>query len=118
MRHTDGMHVVIPGGGRPYSEGDSFDHIAPLAFTIDGVMNEDECRAMIGRIDRAGPTAAPITTARGFVMMPEVRNNTRVVFDDHRLARDLFARIADAIPPRVANLRPVGANERFRCYRY
>jgi prolyl 4-hydroxylase len=40
------------------------------------------------------------------------------VFDDHRLARDLFARIADALPARVANLRPVGANERFRCYRY
>src|SRR5262249_54566656 len=48
----------------------------------------------------------------------DVRNNQRVMFDDHRLARDLHARIDDALPDRVCGMRKHGVNERFRCYRY
>jgi hypothetical protein len=112
------MDVLIPGMGRPYCDGDMFDLRAPLAFTVDDVLDAAGCEAMIARIDAAGPTAAPITTARGFEMRPDIRNNTRVVFDDPELASSLYARIADLVPGSLCGMRPVGANERFRCYRY
>jgi len=110
--------VVVPGYGRPYLDGDSLDHTGPLVFTIPEVMTRDECAALVARIDALGPTDAPITTARGFEMRPEIRNNQRVIIDDHQLAGDLFARVRAATPARLFGREAVGANERFRCYRY
>jgi prolyl 4-hydroxylase len=110
--------VLIPGCGRPYLEGDYLDHTGPLVQTIAGVLSPAECAGLIERIDRLGPTTAPITTARGPVMLTDLRNNERVMFDDPALARALFARIAGAISPRLCGMRAIGANERFRCYRY
>ena len=85
---------------------------------IDDVLSPTECAATIAKIEELGPEAAPITTSAGFVMRPDVRNNDRVIFDSEMLAADLFERIAPFIPARIANMTPVGANERFRCYRY
>jgi predicted 2-oxoglutarate/Fe(II)-dependent dioxygenase YbiX len=110
--------ILIPGYGRPYVEGDALDHGGPLVQTIAGVLSPAECAALIDRIEQLGPATAPITTARGPVMRTEIRNNERVMFDDPELARELFARIEGAIAPRLRGMRAVGANERFRCYRY
>jgi len=112
------MDVLIAGGGRPYSDGDTFDHRAPLAFTLDDILDPIACTDLIARIEAAGPAAAPITTASGFVMAPHIRNNTRVVFDDPALADRLFARIAPHVPAQLCGMQAVGANERFRAYRY
>jgi predicted 2-oxoglutarate/Fe(II)-dependent dioxygenase YbiX len=113
-----GHEVVVPGYGRPYLDGDSLDHGSPLVLTVPSVLTADECAQLVARIDALGPTDAPITTSRGFVMNPDIRNNKRVMIDDAQLARDLFARIRDAIPAQLFGRRAVGANERFRCYRY
>lgn len=112
------MQVIVPGSGRRYLDGDSLDHTAPLVFTLADVLSPDECTATIAQIEELGFEDAPITTARGFVMRPDVRNNTRVMFDDEALAAALFARIGGAIPARLCGRRAVGVNERFRCYRY
>lgn len=112
------QQVLVPGRGRPYLDGDSLDHSAPLVWTIPGVMNTGECADAIARIEQLGPAAAPISTPAGFVMRPDVRNNERVMFDDVPLAARLFARVRDALPPVLCGMRAVGANERFRCYRY
>jgi predicted 2-oxoglutarate/Fe(II)-dependent dioxygenase YbiX len=115
------MHssIVIPGlASRPYVEGEMLDHGVPLALTIDGVLDAGECARLIDRIEALGPTDAPITTAVGFQMRPEIRNNRRAMFEDDALAAELFARIEGSIPPIVAGMRATGANERFRCYRY
>ncbi len=112
------MRVLVEGSGRPYLDGDSLDGSAPIAFTVDGVLGADACEELISRIDELGPKAAPISTGAGFVMRPDVRNNTRVIVDDVALARSLFDRVASLVPPSLCGLAPVGANERFRCYRY
>ena len=112
------QQVLIPGRGQPYLDGDSLDHSAPLVWTIPGVLSAAECRDAIARIEQLGPLAAPITTPRGFEMRPDVRNNERVMFDDVELAARLFARVRSAIPPALSGMHAVGANERFRCYRY
>ncbi|MBL0215139.1 MAG: 2OG-Fe(II) oxygenase [Myxococcales bacterium] len=110
--------VVVPGAGRPYLEGDSLDHTAPLIWTIPDVLSAAECEAAIARIEALGPTAAPVTTGRGFEMLPEIRNNTRVVFDDAPLAAELFSRVRPHVPAQLAGMQAIGTNERFRCYKY
>jgi hypothetical protein len=86
-------------------------------FTIASVLTADECKAQIERAESVGFDDAPITTSRGFVRMTEVRNNTRVMWDDVELAQSLFKRVKDRMPS-VAGRTLVGLNERFRLYRY
>lgn len=91
----------------------------PLVVTVGGVLSLAECAALIARIEAAGPTDAPITTSRGFVMRPDIRNNTRVMFDDPALATMLFERVRAHVPERLEGEWVLcGANERLRCYRY
>ncbi len=91
----------------------------PLVLTLDGVLSAEECGALIARIDAAGPTAAPITTFGGFALRPDIRNNTRVMFDDPALAGVLFERVRARVPQRLErDWSLCGANERLRCYRY
>src|SRR3954463_6337910 len=91
----------------------------PLVLTLEGVLSPEECAAMIARIEAAGPTDAPITTNRGPVMRPDIRNNSRVMFDDPAFAAMLFERVRAHVPERLEETwRLCGANERLRCYRY
>ncbi|PTL85759.1 2OG-Fe(II) oxygenase [Vitiosangium sp. GDMCC 1.1324] len=90
----------------------------PFIQTLSSVLSDAECAAMIQRIESLRPAPAPITTPRGFVMRPDIRNNDRVMFDDVALAADLFARVRHGLPPAPGPWRAVGTNERFRCYRY
>ncbi len=90
----------------------------PLSFTLDGVLSPDECRSLIARIEAAGPKIAPVSLAEGPVVDLEMRNNTRVIFDDPELAALLYARVVDRLPATISGRRVVGANERLRCYRY
>jgi len=88
------------------------------AFAIDDVLSEQECAALVDRAERQGFEVAPITTATGFRLDLETRNNDRVIFDDTALADWLWPKVRDEIPA-ILNGRPaVGLNERFRLYRY
>src|SRR5688500_17062136 len=112
------LDVLVPGTGRPYVDGDRLDLGGPVVFTIPNVLDSDQCAATIRRIEELGPEDAPITTAAGFVMRPDVRNNRRVVFDDVPLAQLVFDRVSHALPATLCGMRLKGANERFRAYRY
>lgn len=93
--------------------------VNPLIITVEHLLDGEECGALIERIERAGPTVAPITTSRGFEMRPDLRNNSRVMFDDVALAATLFERILPHVPRRLEREWELcGANERLRCYRY
>ena len=98
---------------------EELDHRNPLVLTVDAVLSADECAALIARIEAAGPTAAPITTSDGFAMRPDIRNNSRVMFDDEALSQQLFERVRERVPQRLEHDWTLcGANERLRCYRY
>ena len=83
---------------RPHVSGDTLDFGAPLLWTVDGVLSEAECGALIARIEHEGCTPAPITTAAGFVHRPDIRNNDRVIVDDAALAATLFERVLPTLP--------------------
>jgi predicted 2-oxoglutarate/Fe(II)-dependent dioxygenase YbiX len=83
---------------------------------LDGLMSDDDCRALRDRVEAAGFAA----TGRGY---PDgYRNNDRLVFDDPALAAALFERARAALPPILdAGGRRwvlVGLNPRFRACRY
>ena len=87
-------------------------------FTVHDFCPADECAALIRLAAGIGFSDAPITTSRGFIMAPEVRNNTRVILDDDARARELWQRLEPFVPARRHGWRAIGLNERFRFYRY
>jgi prolyl 4-hydroxylase len=87
-------------------------------FTIPGVLSPEECADLIRMTEASGFKDAPITTARGFVMRPETRNNARVMQDDIPRAAWIWERIARFVAPKLGPWRAVGLNERLRYYRY
>lgn len=92
--------------------------IPNMLRTIRGLFTPAECDALIRLAEGIGFDAAPITTGRGFVMAPEIRNNTRVMLDDAPRAKALWAQLARFTPEARDHGRAVGLNERFRFYRY
>jgi len=95
------------------------DDLLPGEIWVDhGLLSPDECAAWIARGEAVGYEAAPITTPMGFVMSPDIRNNTRVIIDDAGAAEALWAVASARVPPRIDGAEAVGLNERFRLYRY
>ena len=86
--------------------------------TIKGLFTPEECDRLVALSEGIGYGAAPVTVGGGFVMMPEVRNNTRVILDDVPRAEALWRRIAPWTPARRGEREAVGLNERLRFYRY
>jgi len=82
------------------------------------VLCAEECQSLIAKIDDIGPEIAPINTSQGTRVRIDVCNNERVMFDDVELAEKLFRKAESHVPAEMRFRRLVGANERFRCYRY
>lgn len=91
---------------------------APGVFTCEEALSGSECAALITLTEGMGYEAAPITTAAGFVMRPDIRNNTRVILDDVARSVAMWSRLSSLVPAVVRGRRPIGLNERFRFYRY
>lgn len=90
-----------------------------LIRTVEGVLSASVCQRLIADSEASGFADAPITTARGFAMRPDVRNNTRYMIDDHALADRLWQRIVAHVPATLeSGWRAHSLNERFRFYRY
>jgi 2OG-Fe(II) oxygenase superfamily len=88
------------------------------AFVIEHVLSVKECTALIERAGRVGFELAPITTANGFEIAIDIRNNDRVIFDDRALADEIWSRVRTVIPANLGGRQAVGLNEHFRLYRY
>lgn len=87
-------------------------------FVIHDFFTPAECDQSIAFSEGQGYEDAPITTAGGFVMRKDVRDNTRVMMDDLDLATRLFDRAKPFLPSRVGSWHLHAMNERFRYYRY
>jgi predicted 2-oxoglutarate/Fe(II)-dependent dioxygenase YbiX len=87
-------------------------------FVIHEFLTPEECAEFIRVTEDKGYGAAPITTAGGFVLAPEVRNNERVMLDNFDWATKLWTRVQPLIPSPYLGHPAVGLNERFRFYRY
>jgi len=88
------------------------------AFVIHDFLTPAECAEFVRLTEATGYGAAPITTPGGFVMAPEVRNNERVILDNHSWTVKLWDRAKPLIPSPYLGHEATGLNERFRFYRY
>jgi len=87
--------------------------------TMADFLSAAECDDYIRLGETAGFDEAPISTAQGMVIMKDVRNNERVMFDDHERTQALYERLAPHLSPLFQKKwAPVGLNERLRLYRY
>lgn len=77
-----------------------------------------ECARLRAVAFEGGFAAAPVTTARGPVMRPDIRNNTRFMTDRADLAAELWDKTGPALATWLAGLAVCGFNERLRFYRY
>lgn len=94
------------------------DQLNEKVFTISDVFTPEECEHYIDFTEKIGYQPAPVTTPWGPEMMPDVRNNERVMFDDQNLTASLWKKLKPLIPARLNNARAVGLNERCRFYKY
>ncbi|MEL6106904.1 MAG: 2OG-Fe(II) oxygenase [Planctomycetota bacterium] len=89
-----------------------------LVARIRNALSAEACAELVTKIDELGPETAPINTSEGTQVRTDIRNNERVMFDDFELAAALFEVAKGHVPSEMRNRKLVGANERFRCYRY
>lgn len=87
-------------------------------FVIHDFLSPEECESFIRLTEDVGYAEAPITTPSGPVMARGVRNNERVMVDNHEWARNLWGRARPLIPSPYLGHPATGFNERFRFYRY
>jgi len=96
----------------------------PLAWCVDHALSATDCDALLLWADTLDFVDAPITTAAGPVMRPDIRNNDRAMVDVPDLAGRLYAAVEHTIPPRMfdhpelGGWERAGVNERLRVYRY
>ena len=98
---------------------------APLWWTVQGVLTPEECAGHIARYQRAQPELAPVIRTDGVGLDPEIRNNTRIMWDDAAEADGLLARVrarmaedGRSFPARFHGGALTHANPRLRVYRY
>ncbi|MEL6110813.1 MAG: 2OG-Fe(II) oxygenase, partial [Planctomycetota bacterium] len=80
-----------------------YNYLSEEVFTVTDFFTHEECDSHIEFSESMGFDDAPINTALGPVIRKDVRNNTRVIHDDQRSAKDLWSRIPDYIPHRIAD---------------
>lgn len=87
-------------------------------FLIHDFFSLEESDRFIQLSEATGFGEAPINSELGVERRPQIRNNDRVIIDDHALAASLWPRAEPFIPGRYRFWRTIGLNERFRYYRY
>jgi len=92
--------------------------VTDTIWTIDRFLSERECDDLILFSEQKGFSEADVGLKSGAKMMKSVRDNYRLIYDDIKLSKDLWA-IAEATYPFIVDgMFPLGLNERFRFYRY
>ena len=94
-----------------------------LALSIDSVLSQSECNALIDITSKAGYEAACIDVGGGKqVVESSVRKSGRCIIDDPKFAVAVWERISSLIPKTYegpgGQWEPVGLNERMRFLRY
>ena len=92
--------------------------IADGIYTFDGILSREERDEYISWTEGLGYSDAPISTAAGFVLRPDIRNNARVIVDHTDRACLLWSRVEGTVPRILRGRQVIGLNERFRFYRY
>ena len=90
-----------------------------LAFVLDNVLTEDECKALIEETEEKGYEAALLNVGNGRQVLDTTnRNSKRCIVDSEDKAGWLWDKIKDFIPDTWNSYPVVGLNERLRFLKY
>ena len=103
-----------------FTKTESFEIEMPCesAMVINEFFSDLECRSLIELAEQKGFEDALIISGGKPILAREIRNNTRVIFDDEQLAKHLWNRLKGHVSIAIDDWKPVRLNERFRVYRY
>lgn len=88
-------------------------------YVLYGVMSPKECKRLITLAQGIGFSHAGLAIGNDtYRVNLAARNNTRVVLDAPRLAKELWERIRTHADAKHEGLSLVGLNDRFRVYQY
>ena len=87
-------------------------------FIVNHFLSADECRSLIAWSESIGFEAATVNAVGGHQLLPDWRNNDRVIVDDVDRAVWLWERARPFVPGTVDGWHAIGVNERLRFYRY
>jgi hypothetical protein len=90
--------------------------------TVDNVLTQSECDAIIERSEKAGFEPALLDVGYGQeIYVPEKRDSDRVIVDDKDFAAELYARLEEFVSHNsglTGRYKATGLNERMRILRY
>ena len=87
-------------------------------FTIDNFWDKQECEDFIFKSETIGYEPATVITEKGQKLVKEVRNNNRVIYNNHTLADKIWQKLKPFAPKHFGNSKAIGLNELFRFYKY
>lgn len=88
-------------------------------YVLHGVLSPKECKRLITTAQGIGFTHAGLAIGNDtYRVNLAARNNTRVVLDAPRLAKELWSRIRDLVDKKHEGASIAGLNDRFRVYQY
>jgi len=86
---------------------------------VPNFLTKEECVGFIQFAETQGFEEALVNTkAKGQVMMKELRDNDRHIFQARDLATQLWGLMQGLVPAEVHGWTAIGLNEQFRVYRY
>merc|ERR1712012_908236 len=90
-----------------------------LAFLLDNVLTDDECRTLIKETESIGYEPALLNIGGGNqVLETGVRNSERCILDSKERAAWIWDRLRPFVPRKWKDLEVVGLNERLRFLKY
>lgn len=93
-------------------------HLSEHISLIEGFWSPEKCRDFIFKSEKAGYDDATVDTEKGARVIESVRNNQRVIYEEHQLAADIWSQLKPLAPARIGRSQAVGLNEMFRFYKY
>jgi len=113
--HRLDLDVVERGRDVPVGRED----VSAGCYVLHRVMSPLECRRLVEAAEHIGFTHAGLAIGDDtYRVNLAVRNNLRVVIDDHALSAALWQRIRGHVDARHEGAAVKGLNWRFRVYRY
>jgi len=99
----------------PLPRSSDFCGRSSFARVVHGVLNEEQCRALLAAVNKKGFTPALVKVGGGNQMLlPESRDGHRAIVDSPELAGWLLEMLAPHLPAKVGRWELVDLNERLR----
>lgn len=90
----------------------------PKIWLIEDFLSQKECDDLILFSEQRGYEEATVSLKSGAKMMKGIRNNSRLMYEDQKLADKYWLSLQDVCPKEIDNYESVGLNEQFRFYKY